>query len=250
MKAVQGIGRGAFALCCLSLALGCQHYGRAPKAASAVTAPQAATPHSNANVEAAQKVLGLASRGDLEGLQRTAKLSTAPNERLFSGYLLDHMDSVRFRTLFCNAFPSSERDAQAFVDLASDLPCDPKSEVNQVSRPDVKWPIEFWAIEKAMLACVKEGEPTAVHRFMLLDGKGDGEISEGLTSDFMELFIDHPDLIVGHWADFKNHLSFLDDLEGWREAPEAQKARETYKALLSPSDPRLPLILKHFEQTH
>lgn len=193
-------------------------------------------------------VLKLAAKKDFKSLERLSRSGRTSNERLFAGYLLYCLDPHRFCSPFVHAFPASEQEIQAFVDL--DLPDDPASEVNQISHPGVKWPIGFWAIESAMLTCVKAAESTAVHRFMLLEGKGDGEIGEGLASDIMDLYIHNPDLIVKYWDDFKNHLGFLDELGGWYEAPEIQKARDEYKALLSPSDPRLPLILKHFDQTH
>lgn len=200
------------------------------------------------DTQAANLVLNLAAKKDFKSLERLSRIGRTSNERLFAGYLLYCIDPHHFRSTFVRVFPVSEQEIQAFVNL--DLPNDPASEINQISYPGVEWPIGFWAIESAMLVCVKAAEPTAVRRFMLFEGKGDGEIGEGLADDIMDLYIHNPDLIVRYWDDFKNHLGFIDELGGWYEAPEIQKARDAYKTLLGPSDPRLPLILKHFEQAH
>lgn len=200
------------------------------------------------DTQAANLVLKLAAKKDIKSLEKLSRSGATSNERLFAGYLLYCMDPHSFRSTFVRVFPESEHEIQAFVGL--DLPVEPASEVNQISHPGVEWPIGFWAIESAMLTCVKAAEPTAVHRFMLFEGKGDGEIGEGLADDIMDLYVHNPDLIVRYWDDFKNHLGFIDELGGWYEASEIQKARDAYKALLGPSDSRLSIILKHFDQAH
>lgn len=203
---------------------------------------------SSAALSAARRVLELARRGRLQKLQQSAEHGQFFQERLFASYVLYRGNPSRYRNLFCKAFPVKPVEVDAFLRIYSELPYDPAAEGNRVSHPSVKWPISFWDIEQAMLACVRTGHPDAVRRFMGLAGRGDGEVGEGLGSDIMDLFVLYPNLIVNHWPVFSQHLGFFDEWEAWYDEDQIRNARKTYKSLLKPSDARYSLILNRIHK--
>lgn len=202
------------------------------------------------NTHIANQVLDLAAKKDLKGLSSLAHLGRTNNERLFAGYILYRLKPDAFRAPFAATFPVSDSDIAAFLRCGSSLPYNKERETNCVVRDGVKWTISFWDIEAAMLECVKAGEPEAVVRFYCLEGSGDGEIGEGLASDFMDLYTEHPDLVVKFWSIFRNHLDYLRGVDEWYDAETKEKTTARYRDLLAPNDPRLKSILAEIDHPY
>ncbi|HEU4951500.1 MAG TPA: hypothetical protein VFT46_06090 [Holophagaceae bacterium] len=199
------------------------------------------------NTRIANQILGLAARKDLKKLSSLAHSGRTNNERLFAGYILYRLKPNAFRASFEATFPVCDSDIGAFLDCGSALPYNKERETNCVVRPGVTWAISFWDIEAAMLECVKVGEPEAVVRFYCLQGSGDGEIGEGLASDFMDLYVEHPDLVVKFWSVFRNSIDYLRGIDAWYDAETKERTKSRYRDLLAPEDPRLKSILAEID---
>lgn len=199
------------------------------------------------NTHIANRVLDLTAKKDLKGLSSLARLGRTNNERLFAGYALYRLKPDAFRASFIATFPVSDADIGAFLRCGSALPYNKERETECVVRDGVKWTISFWDIEAAMLECVKAGEPEAVVRFHCLEGSGDGEIGEGLDSDFMDLYVEHPDLVVRYWSIFHNGIDYLRGIDQWYDAETKEKTKTRYRDLLAPDDPRLKSILAEID---
>jgi len=196
----------------------------------------------SSDLRAAKRVLALASKGRVKELKTLSSLAKDPMVRLFAAYSLYKIDPKVHGSRFTRALPNTEIGVTRFIGIYQSIPYSTQDEMNEFRYPGVDWTIGFGSIFQSHLERVHSGDSKALHRLLLLRGKGDGEYGEAIASGIAELFY-NPGFVFAHWDLLEPHKDFLRSVKNWVSKNEFAAIRNGYEEKFQPSDPHRSVIL-------